>query len=177
MTFLMLATIFAAFFACAETDGTVRTMTPEIKTPVSVRGTVSDVFFDPVDTAFVFLVLDRGGHISYISAQTSDAAATLKSFQPFIGREVVVSGLEFKVPPERNRAVMKRQIGINSATDISFADKSEKDPFAVPALDDKPLSLDSIQSAGPRKAVGRVIARWSKNRVIGTTGDRPRKEL
>ena len=45
----MLATIFAAFFACAETDGTVRTMTPEIKTPVSVRGTVSDVFFDPVE--------------------------------------------------------------------------------------------------------------------------------
>ena len=162
----MLATIFAAFFACAETDGTVRTVTPEIKTPVSVRGTVTDVFFDPVDTAFVFLVLDRGGHISYISAQTSDAAATLKSFQPFIGREVVVSGLEFEVPPKRNRTVMKRQIGINSATDISFADKSEKDPFAVPALDVKSLSLDSIQSAGPRKAVGRVIARWSKNRVI-----------
>ncbi|MBR3922969.1 MAG: hypothetical protein IKJ45_07630 [Kiritimatiellae bacterium] len=57
----MLATIFAAFFACAETDGTVRTMTPEIKTPVSVRGTVSDVFFDPVDTAFVFLVLNNWG--------------------------------------------------------------------------------------------------------------------
>ena len=169
----MLATIFTAFFACAETDGTARAVTPEIKTPVSVRGTVTDVFFDPVDTAFVFLVLDRGGHISYISAQTSDAAATLKSFQPFIGREVVVSGLEFEVPPKRNRTVMKRQIGINSATDISFADKSEKDPFAVPALDDKSLSLDSIQSAGPRKAVGRVIARWSKNRVIikKTNGD------
>ena len=90
----------------------------------------------------------------------------MKSFQPFIGREVVVSGLEFEVPPKRNRTVMKRQIGINSATDISFADKSEKDPFAVPALDVKPLSLDSIQSAGPRKAVGRVIARWSRKRVI-----------
>ena len=72
MTFLMLATIFTAFFACAETDVTVRTVTSEIKTPVSVRGTVTDVFFDPVDTGFVFLVLDRGGHISYISAQTSD---------------------------------------------------------------------------------------------------------
>ena len=130
----MLATIFAAFFACAETDGTVRTMTPEIKTPVSVRGTVTDVFFDPVDTGFVFLVLDRGGHISYISAQTSDAAATLKSFQPFIGREVVVSGLEFEVPPKRNRTVMKRQIGINSATDISFADKSEKDPAYLTSM-------------------------------------------
>lgn len=61
MTFLMLATIIAVFFACAETDGTVRTMTPEIKTPVSVRGTVSDVFFDPVDTAFVFPVLNNWG--------------------------------------------------------------------------------------------------------------------
>ena len=162
----MLVTIFTAFFAYAKADGTVCTVMPEIKTPVSVRGTVTDVFFDPVDTAFVFLVLDRGGHISYITSRTSDAAATLKSFQPFIGREVVVSGLEFEVPPKRNRTVMKRQIGINSATDISFADKSEKDSFAVPALDVKPLSLDSIQSAGHRKAVGRVIARWSKNRVI-----------
>ena len=90
---LLTPILFAAAFAYAETDGTARAEPRPNETPVSVRGTVTDVFFDPVDTGFVFLVLDRGGHISYISSQTSDATATLKSFQPFVGREVAVEGL------------------------------------------------------------------------------------
>ena len=155
---LLLTAIFTAAFAC----GTARAVMPEIKTPVTVRGTVTDVFFDPVDTGFVFLVLDRGGHISYISSQTSDATATLKSFQPFVGREVAVEGLEFVVPSLHNRAVMQRQISIRSADDIKIVDVAGKDPFAVPTLDEGPLSLDSIPSAGSRKAIGRVIARWHK---------------
>ena len=163
---LLTPILFAAAFAYAETDGTARAKPRPNETPVSVRGTVTDVFFDPVDTGFVFLVLDRGGHISYISSQTSDAAATLKSFQPFVGREVAVEGLEFVVPSGHNRAVMQRQISIRSADDIKIVDVAGKDPFAVPAIDEGPLSLDSIPSAGSRKAVGRVIARWHKNRVI-----------
>jgi len=57
---LLTPILFAAAFAYAKTDGTARAVMPEIKTPVTVRGTVTDVFFDPVDTGFVFLVLDRG---------------------------------------------------------------------------------------------------------------------
>ena len=90
----------------------------------------------------------------------------MKSFQPFVGREVAVEGLEFVVPSVHNRAVMQRQISIRSADDIKIVDVAGKDPFAVPTLDEGPLSLDSIPSAGSRKAVGRVIARWHKNRVI-----------
>ena len=157
--------VLSAFAACAG-------LRPG-ETPLTVRGKVTDVFFDPVDTGFVFLVLDCGGRLSYISTQTPDATATLESFQPFVGREVVVSGLEFEVPPGRNRVVMQRQLSIRSAADIKIADAAAKDPFAVPALGDGPLPLDSIPAAGPRKAVGRVIARWNGNRVIvrKTDGD------
>ena len=52
---LLLTAIFTAAFAC----GTARAVMPEIKTPVTVRGTVTDVFFDPVDTGFMFLILAK----------------------------------------------------------------------------------------------------------------------
>ena len=149
--------LFAAFaaFAASKDEGV----------PVSVRGIVCEVDVDPVDTEFVFLVLDCGGHFKYVYLRTDDFKKALKDFQPFIGRDVLVSGRECTVLPG-NRFVSHTQIAIKSATDIETLDSKTNDPFAAPDLDASALTLEEIPSAKQRKTAGLVLARWHGNRVM-----------
>lgn len=149
--------LFAAFASFAAPKDEVK--------PVSVRGTVCEVDVDPVDTEFVFLVLDCGGHFKYVYLRTDDFKRALKDFQPFIGRYVFVSGRESDMLPD-NRLVSHPQIVIKSSTDIETLDSKAKDPFAVPNLDTPTLTLDEIPSAKQRKTAGLVLARWHGNRVM-----------
>lgn len=157
MLLYFFACLFAAFaaFAASKDEGV----------PLSVRGTVCEVDVDPVDTEFVFLVLDCGGHFKYVFLRTDDFRKALKDFQPFIGRYVLVSGNEYIVSSD-SRSVTCPQIAIKSPTDIATLDTKSQDPFAAPNLDAPPLALEEIPSARQRKTAGLVLARWHGNRVM-----------
>ena len=157
MFLLFFVCLFAALASFAAPNGE--------DTPISVRGTVCEVDVDPVDTGFVFLVLDCGGQFKYAYSQTDDFKKTLNDFQPFIGRYVHVSGHKSIMLPG-NRFVSRPQIVIKSSTDIATLDSNAKDPFATPDMDSPALTLEEIPSAKQRRTAGLVLARWHGNRVM-----------
>ena len=153
------------FFVCLFAASAAFAASKDEGVPVFVRGTVCEVDVDPVDTEFVFLVLDCGGHFKYVFLRTDDFRKALKDFQPFIGRYVLVSGNEYIVSSD-NRSVTCPQIAIKSPTDIATLDTKSQDPFAAPNLDAPLLALEEIPSARQRKTAGLVLARWHGNRVM-----------
>ena len=134
---------------------------------VTAEGRLAGAYQDNVDAAFVCLVLERDGGLTYAFMKTNDTSRVLKDIQPLVGRNVSVTGGE-RIPDPLNRAVTKRQIMVQSLADVRIAPGATGDPFDAPPIDKNPPLLDELANPSPRKTVGTVTARWQNKVMLQT---------
>ena len=132
---------------------------------VSLRGVVVDAFKDTIDEDYVFIVLNSDGNFVYAFIQSDDTAQTLRELQPFIGRNVVVSGKARDVP-SYDRLITRRQLDVGAVSNIRLADDGGSDPFDVPTLPSSTPTLGEVASLGRGKVCGTVVCRWQGNKAI-----------
>ena len=156
LLFVTLA-IFLALAAFADAEMTLAT----------AEGRLAGAYQDNVDAAFVCLVVEHDGEFNYAFIKTNDTASVLKGLQPLVGRHVTVSGRE-KIPHALNRAVTKRQIMIQSLSDVRIAPGATGDPFDAAPIDKNPPLLDELAAPTPRRTVGTVTARWQNKVMLQT---------
>jgi len=131
---------------------------------VTAEGRLAGAYQDNVDAAFVCLVLERGGSLTYAFMKTNDTLSILKDIQPLVGRHVSVTGVE-KTPEPFNRPLTRRQIIIPSFSHVKIASGEDSAPFDVPTLDETPPALYELLEPSLRKTSGTVMARW-QNKVM-----------
>ena len=134
---------------------------------VTAEGRLAGAYQDNVDAAFVCLVLERDGGLTYAFMKTNDTSRVLKDIQPLVGRNVSVTGGE-RIPDPLNRAVTKRQIMVQSLADVRIAPGEAEDPFDAPPIGGVPPPLDELAAPTPRKACGTVTARWQNKVMLQT---------
>ena len=134
---------------------------------VTAEGRLAGAYQDNVDAAFVCLVLERDGSLTYAFIKTNDTLSVLKDIQPLVGRHVSVTGSE-KTPEPFNRPLTRRQIIIPSFSHVKIASGEDAAPFDVPSLDEMPPSLYELFVPSLRKTVGTVMARWQHKVMLQT---------
>ena len=132
--------------------------------PISARGRVVGVFQDYVDSNFAFMVLDSGGHFVYSCILTNDTASVIRDLQPYIDRDVSISGSSL-APTIINRPFTGLQINLASPSSIKPLDSGDRDPFDIPVLD-AALTTSELATSTPRKIRGTIAARWQKRKAI-----------
>ncbi len=157
-----LSAVFSTVFALAAISATLAS---DERPFVKAAGRITGAYQDSVDEMFVFLVLEREGSFTYAYIQTNDTTSVLKDIQPYIGREVTISGRE-ETPTITHRIVTHRQIAVPSLAAIELAHDEVDDPFDVPSLDSAPPSLSEMSSPSPRTTTGTVAARWQNKSIL-----------
>ena len=132
---------------------------------VTAEGRLVGAYQDDVDAAFICLVLERDGNLTYAFIKTNDTSRVLKDIQPLVGRSVSVTGSE-KTPEPFNRPLTRRQIIIPSFSYVKIAPGEEAAPFDVPSLDERPPTLSDLSVPSLRKTVGTVMARWQNTVML-----------
>ena len=140
--------------------------------PISLHCHIRDVFRDDVDDAFIYLLLDCNGSTAYASRETTNATATIRSFQPFLDCDVALNcRVKPTFPYKYGRRLLRQLAYISSTNDITVLRRQATDRFAVRDLGESPLRLQDIHFAGFRKVRGTVVARWRNDTILVRTAD------
>ena len=137
--------------------------------PVTIAGTVRDVFKDEIDVRFLFLVLRQNS--SFIYATAALTADSWHRYESLVGAEVMISGL-CDPYQQRNRRHTGRTINLGSPDDIRVVKASNADRFDVPSADSlHGLTPAQIQLHERVRTHGKVVAVWHGDRFLIRTCD------
>lgn len=135
-------------------------------TASAVRGRLCNAFPDDVDEQFAFLAIKTDSNTVYATCRCDDACETAKSVQKMIGADVVLSGHWSNADFYYNRRLLRKFLQIGSMADMTILSPPARDAYDVPLLSESMPRLDDIDTCGPRKVCGRVIARWGSDRFL-----------
>lgn len=130
------------------------------KRPVTLQGTIADVFPDDVDDAFAFFSVSCTDGIHYVSYMYKKDNSTLNALTHFIGCDVSITGTATKVLYRCNRRVLGEITSIATTNSITVVKRPAIRPFDAPSLIDSPPTLQELTSCGLRKLAGTVVANW-----------------
>ena len=132
---------------------------------VTVRGEMSAVFRDEIDTRWHYCVLRDCGRSVYLTVDDdSDNPAWARDI---VGAQVEATGLCNSFYGLRK--FVGPGVRIERPDSIRVL-RNAKDPFDVPELEDTTsMPIDDVVQIGRRKACGLVLAAWNGNRILVKT--------
>ena len=146
--------------------------------PSTVRGRICDVFMDDVDEAYVYAKLEQDGKSIYVSTRCSDTQQEFEHLLSMIGCDVSMSGTNMHFNYRSHRLMLQNIFTRHSGEKIIVHHPPPRDAFAVPDICEAPPELHQIDSCGPRKVRGHVIARWGGDKILlQTTNDAIKVQL
>lgn len=153
--------VFLAFFALSVSSlaGASR----------DIVGRLSDVFLDDVDSEFLHLTIQTPTGITYTCFHSACIGTDFQHLKDLLGCEIRLTGKE--TPITKGRVLLGSSYSLRSVADITVLSRPQKDPFDMPTLTESPPKLNEIDSCGPRKARGVVIARWHGDSFLLRTAD------
>ena len=134
--------------------------------PTSLRGIVSDAFRDDVDEEFSYLTLERNGETTFVSTRSDDTDLEFPKLQSLIGCDVTVTGAFRRFTIRSDRRVLKGILIRSSESAITVHAPPSRNAFDAPDLIAEPPDYRTVDSCGPRKVRGGVIARWHGDTVL-----------
>jgi len=141
--------LFGVFLACGAAAKT------------TVRGKVCTVFRDDANADYTFLSIDCGGKTVYAYCRdVGSAGMRVEHFRPFVGCEVLATGEMIAIEGDHLRQHLRQMLWLCSTNGLVVASRPQHGPFDVPGVEEQPPSLAEIDTCGPRKIRGNVIARW-----------------
>lgn len=136
---------------------------------IRLRGVVQDAFHDEIDSNWNYIVIRSGRETIYAPFTTDGTDGDrLKSI---IDAEIEVEGLNISFN-RGNRRMIGFMFHITGWDAIKIITPAPTNPFGVPFLDASRDTYAAIASGiGRRRAKGRVLAVWHKNRILLRTKD------
>lgn len=135
-------------------------MDKSYKRPVTLQGTIADVFPDDVDDAFAYFSVSCSDGIHYVSYMYEKDNSTLNALSHFIGCDVSITGTAIKVLYRCNRRALGEITGIATTNSITVVKRPAVRPFDAPSLIDSSPTLQELTTCGLRKLAGTVVANW-----------------
>lgn len=133
-------------------------------TLVRVSGIVTDAFQDEIDPDYHYLILTDGGRSIILYLTTPNGAPP--ELQKFVNATVRTVGICFQRHAGWRKFTLPN-IGIDKLNDIEILTPAPADPFDVESLTDAGSSpAEVLVGGGRRRANGRVIAVWNKDRFL-----------
>ena len=129
-----------------------------------LRGVVQDAFHDEIDSNWNYIVIRSGRQTIYVPFTTDGTDGDrLKSI---IDAEIEVEGLNISFN-RGNRRMIGFMFHISGWNAIKVITPAPTNPFGVPLLDESRDTSAAISSGiGRRRAKGRVLAVWHKDRIL-----------
>ena len=154
----------------AQMPSTVLVPSNELSAPkwqnriIRLRGVVQDAFRDEIDSVWNYIVIRSGRETIYVPFTTDGTDGDkLKSI---IDAEIEVEGLNISFN-RGNRRMIGLMFHISGWSAIKVIKPAPENPFGVPILDASRDTYAAISSGiGRRRAKGRVLAVWHKNRIL-----------
>lgn len=135
---------------------------------LKVKGTVRDAFRDEIDSRWDYIQLQNGQESIFVCIFANENKDG--HLQNLIGAEVSVVGI--CMPHRGMRRMIGNTIYVTSWDDFTVTKPAHVNPFDVPSLNDIPQSaLPKLNTAGRRRATGKVIAVWHGDRILLRTPD------
>ena len=137
--------------------------------PVKLRGVVQDAFRDEIDTRWNYLVIRSGRDTIYVSF-TTDGTDDYR-MKSIVNAEIEIEGLNTS-SNSGNRRMIGFILLISGWDAIKVITPAPANPFGVPLLDVSRDTYAAISSGiGRRRAKGRVLAVWHRDRILLRTKD------
>ena len=134
------------------------------RTLIRVSGTVIDAFQDEIDPGYQHLILTDGGRSIILHLMSPDG--TPSELQKFVNATVRTVGICFQRQSGWRKFSLPN-VRINTLDDIEILTPAPADPFDVESLTDAGRSsAEVLVGGGRRRANGRVVAAWNKDRFL-----------
>lgn len=134
---------------------------------VIVRGEISAVFRDEIDTRWYYCILRDGGRNIYLTV--ADDSNNRAWAREIVGAQIEVTGLCCSAYGLRK--FIRPGIRIEQPDSIRILRRAS-DPFDVPELEyASAMPIDEVLKIGRRKVCGQVLAAWNGNRILVKTAD------
>ena len=138
-----------------------------------IRGTVTDVFPDDIDSRYVYLTIDDGHKTIY--APTLLGTTEISECRKLVGASIEFSPCITLDPGKPGSSIRSRLFAghlpvIQDIRDVKVTRPSANDPFDVPEIGSLlGTSPSEIGMLGRRRLSGRVIAVWNRRLLLVDT--------
>lgn len=138
--------------------------------PIRVVGHVQGVYRDTADEQYNFLVVACGETRLYGGVWSTNRLDALRALQRFVGCEIEVPCICRKRFGRHQRKALGQELDDIDPRTIRILKPPGQSVFDAPELQRDNLSIETLASAGPRRILGRVVARWQDDSMLIRTG-------
>ena len=135
--------------------------------PISISGTIRDVFTDEIDYRYWYIIVSSGTKSAALAILDDKDAAP--SFMGLVGAKIRATG-SCATKTSGFRRLNSCDFNILSTNDIEVVSLPPEDPFSVPSVESININeMPALMNLGRHSAKGSVIAAWQRLNIAVRT--------